>query len=134
MKINFAILCILILVSIIFKFYNSHTIVNFNDYRCFLRICELYDMDSKKRWLEMINNRKQIINYVHKDNKQDQYKFYINEYKKSKFIRQKRKYANRLNIYIERKDINKIKRYLNLILNIFEEENTYLKKALNIYF
>lgn len=103
---------------------------NLNNYKFFLRISEKYDNENKSKWEKVIEERNNILKYVKNNNKDEEYKNYINNNKK--LIHIKRKYVNRLNYSIENFNEYKIKRYLKILLNIFEEENKNFKKHFNI--
>lgn len=103
---------------------------NLNNCKFFVRVSEKYDNENKSKWEKIMKERNNILNYVKCNDKYDEYKNYIN--KNKKLIHVKRKYINRLNYNIENFNQYKIKRYLKLLLNIFEEENENLKEYFNI--
>lgn len=134
MKKYVKIVCLMVLFSIFLNTTRVVSISNLDNYRFFLRISELYDTESMMYWQEIIFDKKKIIDYINKNNKQEQYKIYLTKIKNNKLAREKKKYINKLNISIEERDLYKIKRYLKLILNIFKIEHNEIKKNFNIEF
>lgn len=123
-------ICIVFFMCFITNITQVKSNTNLNNCKFFLRVSEKYDNENKSKWEKIIEERNNILKYVKGNDKYEEYKSYIN--KNKKLIHVKRKYVNRLNYSMENFNEYKIKRYLKVILNIFEEENENLKKYFNI--
>ncbi len=122
-------------ILIVFVFFQSFKLANSfvsNEEKNFLRISEKYDLLLYERWKNSIDYKGRLIEEINNKNMYDEYKKYIIKNKNNKLLRLKRKYLKKLNISLENKDIIKIRRYLKLILNIFDKENENLKNNFNL--
>ena len=122
-------------ILIVFVFFQSFKLANSfvsNEEKNFLRISEKYDLLLYERWKNSIDYKGRLIEEINNKNMYDEYKKYIIKNKNNKLLRLKRKYLKKLNISGENKDIIKIRRYLKLILNIFDKENENLKNNFNL--
>lgn len=99
-----------------------------NEEKFFLRISEKYDLELHKKWKDSILFKNELIKEIKSKNLYENYKEYIKINKNNDLLRSKKKYIKKLNNVIEDNNQDKIKRYLNLLLNIFNEENNNLKK------
>lgn len=115
---------------IIISIYNVNAYSIFelsNQEKFFLRISEKYDIELNKKWIEILKEKEEIVEYIKKNNQYDKYKEYTDNIKKGNLFRLKNKYIRNLNKSVKYKNEKRIKRYLILLLNIFIEENKNMK-------
>lgn len=123
----------LLLIVIIFlqSFKLANSLIS-NEEKFFLRVSEKYDAVLYEKWKNSIDLKNRLIKEIKNKNMNEEYKEYMIKNKNNRLLRLKRKYLKKLNNSLENKNIIKIKRYLNLILNIFNEENENLKNNFQI--
>lgn len=106
----------------------AYTLSSTNEEKFFLRVSEKYDSELHKKWRESIVYKNELVKEIKNRNLLENYTEYIKKNKNNDLLRMKKKYIKKLNESIDKNNQEKIKRYLNLILNIFNEENNNLKK------
>lgn len=123
----------LLLIVIIFlqSFKLANSLIS-NEEKFFLRVSEKYDAVLYEKWKNSIDLKNRLIKEIKNKNMNEEYKEYMIKNKNNRLLRLKIKYLKKLNNSLENKNIIKIKRYLNLILNIFNEENENLKNNFQI--